>query len=541
MFKVNGVWRRKDSGIVHAWSLFLAELKAEAAELRTFFCSAKLLRWFTAAWILLLYGIRLFHEDIFIDSDNMLIDPQGYLAVMHGSRRFGMVMTKKLFSFLRLTPTLANLLMMLALWLFVLFTCFCFWRLSGNDRRFYLGMLPFSAVFLSSPCLAEQFYFVLQAFEVALAMVFGVAAMYCAQMGIKRGQSPLWYLPALGCMVWSMGTYQAFMAFYIALVAMAYLVMYQAEGMKVGWREGFLNALLFLAGFFITQALASFFVRRVNGDSSYVNAMIAWKTQDMEECLFFIAMDFRRLYQAELPLFFSKFFLWAAAAASLLVLWCAGKKRKKGLAYCVFALLVLFVSPILITLVMGTAQPIRAHLTYVLVFAEYVFLLCALLPQALEKWRRLRIGACLLAAVFSFSISWKKLVGTNELLETAHEVYVSDTLTANRIYGAVCQAAGQENLAECKVVFVGAKDPQLAGNPTCGDVIGHSVFQWDAASDIGVSARAGEYFQTLGLPMGRPAASDYGKAVEACKDKPSWPKTGSVFKLDDMVVVKLSQ
>ena len=36
MFKVNGVWRRKDSGIVHAWSLFLAELKAEAAELRTF-------------------------------------------------------------------------------------------------------------------------------------------------------------------------------------------------------------------------------------------------------------------------------------------------------------------------------------------------------------------------------------------------------------------------------------------------------------------------------------------------------------------------
>lgn len=147
----------------------------------------------------------------------------------------------------------------------------------------------------------------------------------------------------------------------------------------------------------------------------------------------------------------------------------------------------------------------------------------------------------MLAAVFSFSISWKKLVGTNELLETAHEVYVSDTLTANRIYGAVCQAAGQENLAECKVVFVGAKDPQLAGNPTCGDVIGHSVFQWDAASDIGVSARAGEYFQTLGLPMGRPAASDYEKAVEACKDKPSWPKTGSVFKLDDMVVVKLSQ
>ncbi len=531
----------KENRIWTTWPLFLSEVRREIAEFHDFFCSSRLFRWFSAIWILLLYGIRLFHGDIFVDSDIMLIDPQGYLAVMHGSRRFGMVMTKKLFSFLRLTPTLANLLMMFALWLFVLLTVFFFWRLSGNDKNFRFGMIPFSAVFLSSPCLAEQFYFVLQAFEVALAMVFSSAAMYCAQMGIKKGQSWVWYLPSLGFMVWAMGTYQAFSAFYIALTVTAYVIMYQAEGEHAGWREGFLNAVLFLAGFFITQILASFFVKRVNGDSSYVNAMIVWKTQDIRDCLFFIAMDFRRIYQAELPLFFNRFFLWAAASGSLLVLGCGMKKRKKGLPYCVFALLVLFISPILITLIMGTAQPIRAHLTYVLVFAEYMFLLCALLPQLLENWRRLRIAACMFVVIFSLSISWKKLVGTNELLETAHEVYLSDNLAASRIYDAVCQAAGQENMAECRVVFVGTKDAQLAGNPTYGDVIGHSVFQWDAASDIGVSGRVGAYFRTLGLPMEFPTSSDYEKAVEASRNKPSWPQTGSVFKLEDMVVVNLSE
>ena len=95
----------KEKRIWTAWPLFLSEVRREIAEFHDFFCSSRLFRWFSAIWILLLYGIRLFHGDIFVDSDIMLIDPQGYLAVMHGSRRFGMVMTKKLFSFLRLTPT----------------------------------------------------------------------------------------------------------------------------------------------------------------------------------------------------------------------------------------------------------------------------------------------------------------------------------------------------------------------------------------------------------------------------------------------------
>lgn len=529
------------NGIAKAWFSFYSEVCREAKEFQAFVSSARLLRWFTAVWILLLYGIRLFHEDIFIDSDNMLIDPQGYLAVIHGSRRFGIVMTKKLFSFLRLTPTLANLLMMLALWLFVLLVGFCFWRLSGNDNYFRAGMIPFSAAFLSAPCLAEQFYFVLQAFEVALAMVFSVNAVFCAQMGIQKGKSPLWLLPALGFMVWSMGTYQAFPAFYIALTVIAYVIMYQAEGKDVGFREGILNAVLFLAGFVITQLLASFFVKRVNGDSSYVNSMFAWKTQGIDQCLFFVSMDFRRIYQAELPVFFSTFFVWAAAVASLLVFLCGVKRRrKKSLPCCVFALLVLFLSPIFISLLTGMAQPIRAHLTYVLVFAAYLFLISALAPRLLAKWRRLSLAACLITVCFSLAISWKKLVYTNELLETAHEIYVTDNLLANRIYGEVCHAAGQENMAESRVVFVGARAAYLAGEPTYGDVIGHSVFSWDADSEIGVSARVNEYFQTIGLPMGRPSASDYEKAVEAGRNKPSWPKAGSVFKLDDLVVVKLS-
>lgn len=201
----------------------------------------------------------------------------------------------------------------------------------------------------------------------------------------------------------------------------------------------------------------------------------------------------------------------------------------------------LFISPVMITILTGMAQPVRAHLTYALVFAEYLFLMCALLPKLLRKRGRLSGAARLFVMGLSLAVSWRKLVYTNELLETAHEVYVADNLMANRIYSAVSQTAGYENLAECKVAFVGARGAQLAGNPTYGDVIGHSVFQWDAGSETGVSVRVCEYFETLGLPMGQPSAADYEKAVEAGKNRPAWPKEGSVFKLDDMVVVKLSR
>ena len=291
----------------------------------------------------------------------------------------------------------------------------------------------------------------------------------------------------------------------------------------------------------MTQLLAVFFVNRAHGDTSYVDAMFAWKTQGIDQCLFFVAMDFRRVYQAELPLFFSAFFVWAAAAVSLLILGRGMRERRNGLLYGIFALLALFVLPVAITLLTGMAQPIRAHLTYALVFAGYLFLLCAHFPKLFAKWKRLRIAAYAVVAAISLFISWRQMVNVNQLFETAHEVYVSDNLTANRIYGAVCNVAGQENMADCKVVFIGSTDARLAGSPVYGDVIGHSVFQWDAASEIGVSARVCEYFQTLGLPMGRPSASDYERAVKAGRNRPSWPETGSVFRLGDLVVVKLSQ
>ena len=67
-----------------------------------------------------------------------------------------------------------------------------------------------------------------------------------------------------------------------------------------------------------------------------------------------------------------------------------------------------------ITLLTGMAQPIRAHLTYALVFAGYLFLLCAHFPKLFAKWKRLRIAAYAAVAAISLIISWRQMVSVNK-------------------------------------------------------------------------------------------------------------------------------
>lgn len=90
------------------------------------------------------------------------------------------------------------------------------------------------------------------------------------------------------------------------------------------------------------------------------------------------------------------------------------RERRNGLLYGIFALLALFVLPVAITLLTGMAQPIRAHLTYALVFAGYLFLLCAHFPKLFAKWKRLRIAAYAAVAAISLIISWRQMVSVNK-------------------------------------------------------------------------------------------------------------------------------
>ncbi len=212
------------------------------------------------------------------------------------------------------------------------------------------------------------------------------------------------------------------------------------------------------------------------------------------------------------------------------------------------AAVLLFVAPVLTALVTAMNQPIRAQLTYVLVFAFYAYALCLLAHDGLRavrarKWPMKAVKKTLSSVLLVLLLwtAWGQAVTMNQLWETLYETYQSDMLTAERLYGEICRMADRPDMENCKVVLVGTRKAELTGRPVMGDVIGFSYFQFGYTDYIGVTPRARNFFLTLGMPMGMPTAEDYAKAVEACAGKPCWPAGNSMFMLDDMVVVKLSE
>lgn len=92
---------------------FKQELSENISDLLTFCKKEKGLQWFTALFILVLWGIKLADNDVFIDSEIM-----------------------------SLKPYLSNVFFMLALWCLALFLCFCLQSWHGPRSPWDRGLPP---------------------------------------------------------------------------------------------------------------------------------------------------------------------------------------------------------------------------------------------------------------------------------------------------------------------------------------------------------------------------------------------------------------
>lgn len=536
-----------------------ADCRMLGLQIKEYYIQTKVLRWFMAILLCLLYGVRLAQGDLFIDSEIMLTDHEAMLFSWYGHKRPGLVWAKGLFGLGRLTPYLANGLLVLTLWALAWGMCFCLDYWNGRRRPDAGNNLLFALFFLSAPCLAEQFNFLLQAFEIAFSMVLCLAAVFAAGLWIYERRSWLWAVAALAAMTWSFGFYQAFPAVYIALVVISYLGIGLHGNEGCGLREGIRHVGLFVAGFVLSQGIAAWISSQAGASSSYVNSMFLWFSQSVETCIRNIRLEIWWMYQGHRPEFYHTLYTPVAVMASLIWLWlgwkrfCQEKTHWLRRLCFVFAVVFLPVTPMLITCLTGMNQPIRGQLTFPFVWAYLVWdlyggvkELLSGLQQAEERKKNRRNGVASMAIVLlwigTVRLGWSQCVTMCQLWETAHEGYVQDVLTANRMYPDICRAAQDEPVEECQVVFIGNRGLSLAGDAMLGDAIGYSFFEWDAAGPIGVSSRAQALFEVLGMKMRKPEAEQYQEALAACQGVPVWPQDGSVVKVrEGLIAVKLSE
>ncbi len=335
---------------------------------RSFFVKQKSLRWFCAVVIVLSFGFRLANQDIFVDSDLMITQPRAFLKSWIGSGRYGLVFTKYLFSLTKFAPFLSTLLAVGALWLFAMLAAFCIdaWT---QHRATASGMAVFAGLFLTAPVFAEQYLFTVQAFEVTLGMLLCLTSVYLLGIWLYDGGSKWWAVAGWGMLVWALGSYQAMYAFFITLAIISFILQTLFGKKGCGFREGMVFAVFFVLALACSLGCSAVLRAVVSADASYVQSMVWWGRVDTEQCIHNILVEIKRMYLGGWPVFYSRLFPYTLVLMLGLgfYLWKKQAVRKNWTFF--LALLLLCFMPIMVPVLTGMFMPVRANLTFPLVFA----------------------------------------------------------------------------------------------------------------------------------------------------------------------------
>lgn len=523
---------------------FICQAADGAREFRDFITEHQKTSWFTAAVIFATWGVLGFRTDVGVDTEILIAFPESLLKSWYGIGRYGLVFTKLLFGMGKFCQPVTVTAMMTALWLVCMTVNFAVYQWSGHDERYRFFYPLFSAVFATSPCLAEQFYFLLQSFEVVWGIFMSVLAVYGTSRYVYRKESRGWIFLAVLLGVWAFSSYQVMVAIFISLCSFSFVLVYQSGQIKDkgqnrwGWLVRACSFVIIFAVILSAYQIISSLVRIVTETSSdYTDGMIFWKKDGIRRCLYRIWTDIQMIYLGKRPLFFSNIGLPIMALFTAIFLkrgW-AGRWHDK-LLY-IIAGGIFISSPVLMTIVTGFYQSVRVQMVY-----PFVLALCAAALTTLytpERKPRRRAWAAL---GLGMVLAWNQWVTSERLLNTMHEASVQDMKRCQDIYQESQRLVALEggDIREKSLVFVGIREMDTNLSTLKGDVIGCSIFQWDSEGPHGVSDRVRTLMSILGL-LHKPATTEqYITARERAKNMPDWPLEGSIVLDGDMVIIKLS-
>ena len=486
--------------------------------------------------LLFVYGAQIFYYSVSIDGEAALISEREILKSWLTIDRYGLLITKTLFGLDRFVPFVSNFLMVLALGFSAFFFDFCVNEWAGSSKRYRLFYYIFPVAYITAPCLAEQFYFSLQSFEVAWAMLLCIFSVYCFSRRLFRKNSILWTVPGFICMIWAFATYQSFVGVFIAVALVSFLLVYQNGGITVPKKNFWLFCGLkyiaaFVIGFAAYMLIGRLIRENFNLVSAYLDNQMVWKTEGASAALHYILGDAARIYAGFMPTFFSRLFTPVMLLCTLLLIVRGRRMKRSGFLIYLAACALLMVSPLFLSVYSGFHQPLRGQLTYVFVFAFFLAGLTTVTRKALSA------VCCLIGAVVSLYHGQT----VTQLFHTAYVTYNQDRDLAAAVYNRVSQVGADAGMEKYTVVFVGTHSPVFTEDALLGEMIGKSFFEWDSASYYGSTGRIIAFCDPLGYEMEIPDEAQAAYAQEQAASMPTWPATGSVQASDGIIIVKLSE
>lgn len=491
---------------------------------------------FISLLMIFAYGIRIVYYNISIDTEVIINDPTALLMSWLSAGRFSLVFLKKLLQLIPFNPYVAAFLMTVINVIIVYFFSFMLWSFSGEKSAF-LGKTAICAAFcfITFPIFAEQFSFLLQAFEVSLGIFATMLSVYCLTNWILE-KKKTYLVISLFMSIFSFGIYQSNIFLFISITLGSYILLLYKLNKRNELRIG-LNYLLFFIISFVFYTLINKIIYYHffgigffnNTQNSYLGSQILWGKVPVRQCLKNILFYFAsNVFEKQK---FDGWLLGLSFLATLVFIILYFSNQKKVLAKVLFliACILFLTSPFLLSIFMGNAQAVRTQFSIAVVIAFGLFYVSILI----EKKKIISIIYFVLVVLLIITQSLK----ISNYFYLDYLKYQEECNLAFNLTLKIDALENQEN--KYPVVFVGTHSFSFSDSLQNyqWETIGRSFFEWDAGTEMGSNLRIHGFLKTLGKDYPLPSLENVAQANSISENM----LDDSVQKSDGIIIVKLSK
>lgn len=497
-------------------------------------------------FLLLAFGQKLFSNSFSIDTQSIISAQSSLYGSWYSIGRFGLVLLKKIFGVYQYNNALASFLAVVLFGISALIWAYLFYEIIEDKKSFYPA--AFLIPVLTAPIFAEILGFLLQGPEISIAsLLIALSLMLLAdgtQNNVKLFQRVILVFFSICFAAFAFSIYQAMVTIFVSGAAMYYFFRYgiklrgtnrQSENEELSGRQMLLADIGVFVFSYLIYSVANILVMRRTKvqEGSYASGQVMWGHEALTKIGRSIQEHFVSMYTVG-GTFYSILFTVLAIALILITVFQAFKKRATYFGVLVSVLIVL--SPMLMTVILGTIPAVRTEMTYPFAFGFVSLALAMWISVTQLKWRTAVVWIMILV------IGWTQGLTTNRIFYTENIVFSQDVLTAQEIKTRI-DLLGLGEVPTQPVVFIGnhgARRNQDCLNFNQLSLVGQSMLEIGFSTKHGTEIKNQFIDSTLGVQYALPSSEQIKYASRYSKSMQNWPAKDSVQSSNGVIIVKFN-
>ena len=495
-------------------------------------------------FLLLAFGQKLFSNTFSIDTQGIIQNNDALYKSWFELERFGLVLFKKLTGTYLYNNALASFTMVV---FFGISAMVWAYLLCSASHTMKLQPAFFIIPYVASPIFAEMLGFLLLGPEISIAAILtAISLMMWANAAASSSakQRILLVIASIVCATLSFTMYLAMVTFFITGTAILYVLKYSDSKYQNHDKNESRAFLIGSVGIFVVSyalyKLLNALAMKVKGvtTNAYISDQSRWGKDSPSVILHNMGSHILALYSGE-GIFYSVIFSICALCVFVAAIYHVITK-KISLFSCLVVLLIVL-SPTIMSFVLGGIPSVRTEMTYPLAFSFITMVLFSGIVFTIQRnAQSIRAEAVTIVAwILIIAIGWNQALITSRIFYTENIVFTQDVLTAQEIKSRIDELGLGEHPNE-PLVFVGNHVAKC--NPDCYSadqlgLTGRSMLEIGFSTEHGTGVKKQFMVDVLGVYYNSATSEQIEQSEELAESMPHWPDPGSVAEKDGIIIV----